>query len=135
MSKPCRLWRGLFDKNGYGKITVNYETWRVHRLVWWLVHGEVPPLLRHTCDNPACFELTHLLPGTQADNIADKVARDRQARGERSGNAKLTAEVVREIRDLYASGAHSYRSVAAITHVPRGTVVDIVHRRTWRHVE
>jgi hypothetical protein len=41
---------------------------------------------------------SHLLEGTQKQNIGDAVRAGRMALGERNGSAKLTVEQVREIR-------------------------------------
>jgi len=34
-------------------------------------------IVRHLCDNPACFRYDHLAIGTQADNLADMAAKGR----------------------------------------------------------
>lgn len=77
----CREWTGYVDKeSGYGKIanrpgppvSVHVAAWIVHR-------GPVPTglVVRHRCDNPPCGDIEHLLLGTQADNVADMIERDR----------------------------------------------------------
>jgi hypothetical protein len=52
----------------------------------------------HTCDWPACCNPAHLWEGTHADNVADRDAKGRTARGERHGNAKFSDELIRAIR-------------------------------------
>ena len=76
----CREYGGNRNKAGYGRISIGHKTYQVHRLAWELANGEEIPdgmLVRHTCDNPPCSEPTHLLLGTDADNVADKMARGR----------------------------------------------------------
>ena len=60
------------------------ETAYAHRMAWELEHGPIPGDLwvLHRCDNPPCVRLDHLFLGTHADNMADKVAKGRQARGD-----------------------------------------------------
>ena len=60
----------------------------------------------HTCDNPPCINPAHLWVGTDADNHRDRMlkGRNREQRGERNSNVKLTAEQVAEIRERYAAG-------------------------------
>jgi hypothetical protein len=47
-----------------------------------LEHGPIAEgvVIRHSCDNRPCCEPLHLLSGTHADNVQDRVARGRTAR-------------------------------------------------------
>jgi hypothetical protein len=85
ISTPCREWQGARLVNGgYGAIRRGGKVWRVHRWVMAQVHGEQAiqgKVVMHLCDNPPCFRLDHLAIGTQADNMADRNAKGRQARG------------------------------------------------------
>jgi len=58
----------------------------------------------HTCDNPPCVRGDHLFTGTNADNVADRVAKGRSSAGEGRPNHKLTEEDVNVLRGLYAEG-------------------------------
>lgn len=74
MPNGCLEWTGKTSK-GYGSIKINGKSVRVHRLAWELVNGTIPAGLsiRHfVCDNPPCCDVGHLLPGTHAENMADK---------------------------------------------------------------
>jgi hypothetical protein len=66
------------------------------KIVYEAVNGPVPPgmVVRHTCDNRACINVYHLVLGTHADNVADRVARGRSASGEGNGRSKLTSQQV-----------------------------------------
>jgi HNH endonuclease len=50
-----------------------------HRVVYEHHHGQLAEgqVIRHTCDNRNCVEISHLLAGTQADNIHDMADRGR----------------------------------------------------------
>jgi hypothetical protein len=82
----CWPWTGGVTHNGYGKFSLGplcaRRIVRSHRLVWEMVHGAVPDGMQvlHRCDNPRCCNPEHLFLGTNADNVADKVAKNRQAR-------------------------------------------------------
>ncbi len=52
----------------------------------------------HSCDVPLCVNELHLSADSHQRNMAEAVARDRTARGERSPHAVLTEAVVRSIR-------------------------------------
>jgi hypothetical protein len=54
-------------------------------------------------------------------------------RGEQHYRAKLTEEVVRQIRARHESG-EGMKKIAKSLAVTVGTVWNVVHRRTWGHV-
>jgi DNA-binding NarL/FixJ family response regulator len=87
----------------------------------------------HRCDNPPCCNPRHLFLGTTAANVADRDAKQRQARGERIALARLTEESVREIRRLQARG-FLHREIARQFNVSRPTISAVCSGRTWRHV-
>lgn len=85
----CIVWTGATrGSRPYGL----YRETRAHRWIYEQAIGAVPDglVLRHACDNRLCVALQHLEPGTQAQNMAECVARDRKrptaARGADNGN-------------------------------------------------
>lgn len=58
----------------------------------------------HKCDNPGCVNPLHLFEGTNAQNVADMVSKDRQARGSSKKSARLTESSVLEMRERAAAG-------------------------------
>lgn len=96
-------------------------------------HAEV---MRHTCDNPACIRLDHLIPGTHADNVRDKIERGRQAAGETHGRAKLNAVQVRFIRQYNqrygASPLYSQGALGKMFGLDRSTIGNIVRKEIWK---
>lgn len=84
MDTPCTLWTGL-KRHKYGCFHAPHMV-SAHRYAWELAHGPIPDGLcvLHRCDTPACVNPAHLFLGTHADNVADKVAKGRQARGDGS---------------------------------------------------
>ena len=65
------------------------------------VHGDW--LARHTCDNARCIRVDHIVPGTEQDNIDDRVARGRSAVGLSNGRAKLSDADIADIRTSNAT--------------------------------
>lgn len=178
----CWLWTG-FTWRGYGQISVGRATegrLGVHIAAWEMASGERLPkgrLVGHTCDVRRCvrndgeegtYEVNgvlyrrfgHLWLGTIAANIADMVAKGRQAsgdratarrypervaRGERHGShlhpesvlrgeqikqARLRETDVRAIRARIAGG-DSQRLIAADYGVSRATIGLIATGRNW----
>lgn len=137
----CWLWTGSItapkpaNKVRYGILKIDGRYERAHRIALHLA-GRQPPssfVVRHRCHNSLCVNPDHLVVGTHRDNIADKVAAGRQARGVSHRSAKLTPESVAEIRAACANG-ESQSSVAARHGVLQGTVSSIHRKQTWRHL-
>lgn len=131
----CWEFTGPHDNDGYGSVTVAGRTVKVHRVVYERLVGPIPPgqVTRHHCDNPACFRPECLIPGTQAENIADRDARGRTARGERNGRAKLTATAVAEIRQLSTNGQPINKAVLARRYgVTRRAITFVLEGITWK---
>lgn len=135
LDNGCLVWTGVVDKDGYGRRGVQIGEKRAHRYAYARANGDIPKgmLVRHSCDNPACCEPSHLSLGSQADNIKDKVLRNRQAKGSLIGKALLTEDMVREIRALYASGM-TQTQIAGMFPVTQSSVSLIVLRKQWKHI-
>jgi hypothetical protein len=133
----CHPWMG-YKSGGYGRLRYRGKRVYVARIVLEaslgrkLRDGEIT---RHRCDNPPCCNPAHLLPGTDADNSGDAVARGRLVSGERHRLAKLTWDDVAEIRKLSSSLARGDRSALAKRFgVARQTIDSVVRGRSWKGV-
>jgi hypothetical protein len=112
----CWPWTGGAYPNGYGKTSDSGKHVLAHRASYTLHVGPIPDgaHIMHRCDNRLCVRPDHLVPGSQADNMADMVAkgRDNPRRGETAGRAKVTDKQVREIRSLTIPRGTYYRDLA-----------------------
>lgn len=143
-SEECWVWTGEKHAEGYGVFWLWSKRLLAHRVAWLIAHGEWPcPCCLHKCDNRPCVRPDHLFQGTRADNVADMYAKGRArlattgclvSRGEEKWNAKLTADGVKAIRALHASGTISGRNIARLYGVSPCTIRRVVHSLTWRHV-
>ena len=86
----CWEWRGNRFHKGYAQIRYQGKTRSGHRLAYETWVGPIPEgmLIMHICDNPPCINPDHLRVGTNDENMADMLAKNRQAAGERHGNYK-----------------------------------------------
>jgi len=153
----CWLWTGTFDQSGYGVFALTLHgkniSQRAHRFSYQLHYGSIPEgmLVCHTCDTPACVNPAHLWLGTHTDNAHDRDHKGRQVphygdengarlhpethvRGERSPNAKLALEQVKQIRARYKRGptANSSPKLAAEYGVSHRTILRIVTGKGWK---
>ena len=132
----CWVWTGAIKPLGYGAFAPDSTRPRsmpAHRWLYQHVHGGTLPtrvFVCHTCDNPPCVNPAHLYAGSPADNMRDKVERNRHPRGVKSANAKLTEEDVRAIRRSNLSNPQ----LARLYPVTAQNIRHIRQRRTWHHI-
>lgn len=87
-------------------------------------------------NDPSDNRLANLRWATHADNMDDKIKAGTCVRGEAHGGARLTAEIVREIRAECAVGPRgTARALARKYDVTEAAVSLIVKRRKWAHVQ
>lgn len=133
----CWEWDGIRDRQGYGQIWFEGRTRKVPRLAYTTWIGPVPTelMVRHRCDNPPCINPDHFELGTGFDNMRDKMERGRHVSvcGEDSSLAVRTAEDIREIRRLHATG-WSYRRIGKQFDADPGYIGRVVRREIWKSV-
>lgn len=147
----CWLWTAGLSEEGYGRFYIQrsdlprlpdgrhaHRTVPAHRFSWELHNGPIPSNYEicHNCpagDNRACVRPDHLFIGSQADNVADCIKKERHAHGEIHGIAKLTANEVRRIRELHVIGL-TYKEIAEEFNMSIGAIGCVVTRKRWKHV-
>jgi hypothetical protein len=81
----CWVWTAYRNPAGYGNFNcaqgLPSKIVLAHRFAWAVHFGAIPEDLKvlHRCDNPACVRPDHLFVGTQQDNVADCVQKQRHA--------------------------------------------------------
>lgn len=136
---PCWLWEGSqLRGDRHGQFHYDRRTVYAHRFAWALAHGDPGDnSVRHRCDVMNCVRVAHHRLGTQAENMADMRRRGRAndggAKGEKHGNARLTAAIVLACRERYAAGETA--TALALEFGVRNTTMSMaVTGKTWRHL-
>jgi len=147
---PSQCWNWMGCKKGkYGGFRFRGKMVRTHRVAFELCIGPIPPTQNclHKCDNTMCVNPSHLLLGTQKQNVADMFARKRDNRpkgdrhylrkaprfGEANNVAKLTESEVIKIRARLAQKIPQ-REIAVEFRVHQGTICAINRRKAWSHI-
>jgi len=134
--ESCWEWQGGRFNTGYGVFNMNPKVMTASRASWILTHGEIArdQHVLHKCDNPPCVNPNHLFIGIHNENTADKVAKNRQAKGEEAGSAKLTNEKVRAIRLLAKITKTSNYKLGELYSMSHTAIGRILSGKTWAHL-
>lgn len=131
-SGECLLWTRCLNSEGYGRLSINGDVnIKAHRLMYSLCNPneDISTLvIRHTCDTPSCINPSHLISGTAADNVKDKMDRRRHS------PCALTETQVKEIRAIYSTGQYLQKDLAHRYNVNHRTISYIINNKTYRWV-
>jgi HNH endonuclease/helix-turn-helix, Psq domain len=139
----CWLWVGAISDKGYAHVGVSadgvYRTLSAAKVNFVRFKGTVPVgvEVRHTCDQPCCVNPEHLVLGTHTDNMRDMISRGRHRtfQGERHGRSVLTDAAVTMIRRSWATGSVTFAQLGRTFGVHYSTIVRVVKREGWTHVQ
>jgi hypothetical protein len=132
----CHLWTGTKDKDGYGLIHCRRNglasTIGVHRAIMYLSGFDIDnKVVMHSCDTPLCVNPRHLSVSTHADNVRDKIKKNRHAKGSMIGVSKLCEDDVRRI----LHDARKNIDISKDYNVSAKTISVIKKRQQWSHLE
>lgn len=108
----------------------------VHVLVLEAFVGPCPEG-KEGCHSPDCDptnnRIENLRWDTHDENMKDSMRHGNSTRGEKGWNAKVTAEIARDIRTQRENGVRGI-DLAIKYGINPATVGDIYKKRTWRHI-
>lgn len=112
------------NPNGYGhrgKVKLHREVFRIYK-------GGLPPAVLHTCDNTRCINPKHLVAGDHDLNNKDRAAKGRSALFALS-RRKVTQEQAEWVRSVYSSvrgNPYSAPNLAKMLDVDSGVIYNIL---------
>ncbi len=130
---PCKSDTGhlvvILKKDGKPKTVL------MHRLILETFVGPCPPGMECCHDNgiPSDNRIENLRWDTRKENVADARRHGTIARGSRNGHAKMTEEIVEEIRRRYLAG-EKQKDLAREFGASKSRVCQAINTRTWNHV-
>jgi hypothetical protein len=129
----CWLWLRGLNSDGYACVRIEGKSHRVHRLVWEIFKGPIPPDRRvcHRCDVRSCVNPDHLFLGTDKDNYDDMVAKGRKAKFDYLAYSPLTWDDAKEIRAAKQEGV-SHHVLAKRFNVCIATISNVVNFKRFR---
>jgi hypothetical protein len=132
VTDTCWLWTGAIDNKGYG-YTSRPKLY-AHRMSYYLFYSIDPNQMGvlHKCDTPLCVNPNHLFLGTFADNMKDRLSKNRQARGT-NAKSSFCDEDAAVIKQSLVNGARIC-DLARYFQVNWRTIYDLKVGRTWNHI-
>jgi hypothetical protein len=136
----CHPWHGTIDKKtGYGLFWFEGRNVLAHRFAFTFDGEPIPDgkQVRHSCDNSPCVNKAHLLTGTQADNMQDRIMHGAgYARGVLHPRARLTEDLIQRAAELRRK-RQSWYQIATTLGVERSTIARAVQHQggLWAHVD
>jgi hypothetical protein len=140
----CWLWKGGIGTWGYGSFFLNAKTINASRAAYILLVGPLDDeqVVCHSCDSPPCCNPRHLWSGTQAENLDDCRKKNRSRNqleangyeGHPRYNAKLTPEMIRSARELYAAGMTQVE-LGRKFGVHSSVMSRAIRGLNWRHIK
>lgn len=131
VTEGCWNWTGNLSAHGYGRFDSGLFRAHAHRFMFVAMNDIEPEVVRHTCNNRRCVKPTHLIGGTQEQNMRDKFF-------DGTGNTqKLSPSDVMDIRDRfvrYNKRRSNAREIAAEYGVTAKYVVLIAEGKRLTYV-
>ena len=140
-TKAGRILRATLHYRGYLHhglcVKGRLITVRLNRLVCLVFHGPAPSKehqAAHRDGNPLNNAADNLRWATKLENEADKDRHGTRRRGAAIRTAKLTEEIVAEIKRRSAIGRVSPTLLSKEFGAPIGAISQVIHGRSWKHV-
>lgn len=139
--KPFKTKTGYFAL----KLGANSKAFSIHRLVAEIYcegfdlsldvnHKDGNKLNNHYTNLEWCTR-SHNIQHAYDTGLSKRRIGHKTSVGSKNSMAKVTEQLVREIRAKYQTGNYTYKQIADELNLNQATIGYIVIRHTWKHVE
>jgi hypothetical protein len=130
----CLIWPLFRHANGRGVVGLNGKTYRAHRMMCQLAHGEPPTpehQAAHSCGNGhlGCANPKHLSWKTASENLMDCAAHGTHPKSRFGAKGQFDASQIEEIRELLKTRTH--REIAEMFGANQTTIGNIATGRFY----
>ena len=134
----CWNWTACRNKAGYGYFGFEGKPMLAHRFSA-MVNGldMTQPNIYHKCSNPSCVNPDHLIAGSVQDTIDNMAVAGTRATALNGGIGQatpLTADSVRQIRALYATGNYTQKQLAAKFNSNQPSISEVIRCKKFKYV-
>ena len=118
------------DRDGYPRLKHNKRMWRVNRLFWTLVYGDIPEglVIGHKCNNTSCINIEHLYITTPQQNSTDAARDLLYKNGKDNHKTKRTDGECLYMWELYHTVGYTQQRIGDMYGISQSRVSEAIRR-------
>ena len=122
------------DKDGYPRVKWGGRLWRMNRLIYTFVHGDIPDgkVIGHYCNNKGCINPSHLYLTDAATNSSHAARDGLYKTKEDHPKSKINSDIAETIRQQYDEFGWSQEYIGTLHGIAQSTVSAIIRNEIWK---
>lgn len=120
------------DKDGYPRVKHGRKLWRLNRLMYTLVHGEIPAgmVVGHICNHKGCINVRHLYLTTPEENSTHAARDGLYKTGFKNEYLKLAVNDKEIICKMYYEQGFTQKAIGELYSISQTRVSEIIRGAT-----
>lgn len=121
------------DIEGYPRLRWNKRIWRMNRMMWTIVNGDIPQdtVVAHHCNNKGCINTNHMYLCSHHQNSSDAARDELYRSGLDHPRSKVTPEIADEMSRLYHDMNVTQASIGVMYGFSQSQVSSIIRKRKY----